>query len=185
MKYNKIKSYAKINLALNVVGKNSFLHKIETITAFVDLYDVIMIKRIKSQNHDISFIGKFSNKINKKNTVSSLLKILEKKKLLNNKKFKIKIYKKIPNKAGLGGGSMNAANILNFLMKNKFVHLDEKQILEVSSFVGSDVILGLKSLNTVLTSTNKIKRFNNCKKLHTLVVKPSFGCSTKYIYSCI
>ena len=46
MKYTKIKSYAKINLVLNIVGKISTLHKIESIIAFVDLHDVIKIKRM-------------------------------------------------------------------------------------------------------------------------------------------
>ena len=44
-----LKSYAKINLALNVVGKISLLHKIESIVAFVSLYDEILIKKIKSK----------------------------------------------------------------------------------------------------------------------------------------
>lgn len=43
---NFLKSYAKINLALNIVGKTSSLHKIESIVAFVSLYDQIFIKRI-------------------------------------------------------------------------------------------------------------------------------------------
>ena len=80
MKYIKIKSYAKINLLLNVVGKNSSLHKIESIIAFIDLHDVILIKSIKSKKHEISFNGIFARNISKKNTVSNLLKILEKKK---------------------------------------------------------------------------------------------------------
>ena len=184
MSLKKIKSYAKVNLALNVIGKYKKLHKIESLVAFIDLFDLIFIKKIKSDKHRISFNGKFSKSINLSNTISKLFEILEKKKLLK-QKFYVKVTKNIPQKAGLGGGSMNAANILNFLIKNKFVHLNKKQIIDVSSCVGSDVILGLKSLNTVLTSTNKIKRFNNCKRLHTLVVKPSFGCSTKYIYSRI
>ena len=66
MKYNKIKSYAKINLALNIVGKTSNLHKIESIIAFVDLHDIILIKSIKSKKHIISFSGKFSKNITKK-----------------------------------------------------------------------------------------------------------------------
>ena len=45
------------------------------------------------------------------------------KKLLNNTKFQIKIKKNIPQQAGLGGGSMNAANILNFLIKRKFIKI--------------------------------------------------------------
>ena len=35
-------------------------------------------------------------------------------KLLKDRKFKIRIKKNIPQKAGLGGGSMNAANILKY-----------------------------------------------------------------------
>ena len=119
MSYIKIKSYAKLNLALNITGKTSSLHRIESIIAFVDLYDVISIKRSKSNKHNISFIGKFSKNISKKNTVSKLLEILEKRKLLKNRKFQIKINKQIPNKAGLGGGSMNAANILRYFIKKK------------------------------------------------------------------
>ena len=81
MKFKKIKSYAKINLALNVTGKTSLLHKIETIVAFVSLHDEIFIKKIRSKRHIIYFYGRFSKKIGKKNTVSDLLKILEKEKI--------------------------------------------------------------------------------------------------------
>ena len=47
MKFDKIKSYAKINLALNIIGKTYHLHKIESIISFVDLHDIIMIKKIR------------------------------------------------------------------------------------------------------------------------------------------
>ena len=117
--YSKIKSYAKINLALNIVGKNKLLHKIESIISFLDFYDEILIKIIKNKNHKIKFIGKFSNNISLDNTVSKLFKIIEKKKLLKNLKFEIIIKKNIPLEAGLGGGSMNASNILKFLIKKK------------------------------------------------------------------
>ena len=80
MSLSKIKSYAKLNLALNVVGKNSSLHKIESIVAFVKLSDEIKIQKIKSKKHEISFYGKFSKNIGKKNTISNLLNLLEKKK---------------------------------------------------------------------------------------------------------
>ena len=93
MNFNKIKSYAKINLALNVIGKLTNLHKIESIVSFIDLHDLIYIKTTKKLNHEISFIGKFSKNISKNNTVQKLLKILGRNKLLNNKKFQIKIKK--------------------------------------------------------------------------------------------
>ncbi len=178
-----IKSYAKINLALNIVGKNSLLHKIESVIAFINLHDKIIIRSIESDKHNISFFGKFSKKIGKDNTVSKLFKILEKKNFLKNKKFKIKIKKNIPTKAGLGGGSMNAAHILSYLMRKKIVKINKKELKQISKSVGSDMILGFYKTNCILNSREEIKVFRNSKKIYTLIVKPSFGCSTKKIYS--
>jgi len=183
MKKIKIKSYAKLNLALNVVGKTSHLHKIESVVAFISLHDEIFINKIKSKSHNISFFGKFSRNISNSNTVSKLLKILEKKELLKDTKFKISINKKIPIKAGLGGGSMNAANILRFFIKKKFFKITKKETELISKNIGSDVILGINSDRSILNSKNEIKNFSDCKKFYTLIVKPNFGCSTKEIYS--
>ena len=184
MNFNRIKSNAKVNLALNITGKTKKLHKIETLVAFIDLHDLILIKKIKSKKHHVLFSGKFSKNINSNNTVSKLLNILDQKKLLK-QKFYIKIIKNVPQKAGLGGGSMNAVTILKYLIKNRIIKISKREILEITKEVGSDVILGLKLINTILTSKNEIKRYGNCKKLYTLVVKPKFGCSTKEIYSCV
>ena len=183
MRQTKIKSHAKLNLALNVVGKNSYLHKIETLVAFVSLHDEISIKRIKTKKHIISFTGKFSKNIGKNNTISKLFEILEMKKLLKNEKFKIKVNKIIPNKAGLGGGSMNAASILKYLAKKKIIKTNKKELKTVSKLVGSDVILGLKSKNCIMNKKNEVKYFINYKKFHVLIIKPNFGCSTKEVYS--
>ena len=182
MNINKIKSFAKINLALHVTGKLSKLHKIESIVKFIKLHDLITIKVINSKNHKISFYGNFSKNISRNNTVNKLFNILDDQKLLNKKKFQIKINKNIPQAAGLGGGSMNAANILNFLLKKKFIKLNQKKILEISSIIGSDVILGIKSNDTILSSKNIIKNFSKNLKFHTLLIKPNFGCSTKKVY---
>ena len=183
MSIRRIKSYAKINLALNITGKLKKLHKIESIVSFVNFYDLIFIKKIKSLNHQISFCGKFSKNIKKKNTVSMLLDLLDKNELLNNNKFQIKITKEIPQKAGLGGGSMNSANIFNFFIKRKFIKVSQSQIKDISNKIGSDVILGIKPTSTILTSNGDKKKFLNCPKFHILLVKPDFGCSTKDIYS--
>ena len=185
MDINKVKSLAKINLALYVTGKLIKLHKIESIIKFITLHDLITIKKINSKKHNISFSGNFSQNINKDNTVNKLFYILDKLKLLNNKKFQIKIKKNIPQEAGLGGGSMNAANILSFLIKKKFLKLNQKKILKITNLIGSDVILGINPINTVLSSNNKIKKFSKSPNFHTLLVQPNFGCSTKKIYSSV
>ncbi len=185
MKYFKIKSHAKLNLALNIIGKTASLHKIETIVTFASLHDEIFIKKINSNKHNILFSGKFSRNISKINTVSKLLEILEKKKLLKNKKFEIKIKKKIPNKAGLGGGSMNAAFILSYFQKKGIIKTNKKNLFTISKLIGSDVILGLNCTKSIKNVKNQIKHFDSCQNFYILIVKPNFGCATKEIYSKI
>ncbi len=179
----KIKSHAKINLALNVTGKSSKLHKIESIVSFISLHDLIYIKLTNNKNHEVSFDGKFSKGISKKNTVSTLLKILDKKKLIDNKKFKIKIIKNIPQKSGMGGGSMNAASLINFLINKKIIKLKKNELTKFTKLIGSDVILGINPSNSILSSNGKIVKFKKKFIFYTLIVKPNFGCSTKYVFS--
>ena len=183
MRNNYLKSYAKINLALNVTGKRNSMHKIESIISFIDLHDLISIQNIKSNNHKISFYGKFSKNIKRENTVQKLLDLLDRSNLLKNKKFKISIKKNIPQEAGFGGGSMNAATILNFFIKKKIIKLTKIKIEKLCNSIGSDVILGINFSSSILKSNNQIKKFTKCPKYNTLLVKPNFGCSTKKIYS--
>ena len=72
-----IRSNAKVNLSLNVLGrkKNGF-HNIQSIYSFLDYHDEIYIRAIKESKHRIKFKGKFSKNI-KNNSVSQLLKILD------------------------------------------------------------------------------------------------------------
>ena len=174
MDFFKIKSYAKINLALNVTGKTSKLHKIESLISFIELHDLIYLKIRNKSDHKISFVGKFSKNIGKINTISSLLKQLDKKKFLNNKKFEIKIIKNIPQEAGMGGGSMNAASLINFFINKKIIKMKKKDQINLARLIGSDVVLGIKPNNTILYSNNKIIKYNQEIKLFTLIVKPNF-----------
>jgi 4-diphosphocytidyl-2-C-methyl-D-erythritol kinase len=183
MNFFTIKSYAKINLALNVVGKKTKLHKIESLISFIELHDLIILKKIKKNNHKVIFKGKFSENIGKINTVTNLLKLLDERNLLNNQKFDIRIVKNIPQKAGMGGGSMNAASLLNFFIKKKIIKIKNDEVKKISNEIGSDVILGVKPSSAILLSNGDIKNYKNQIKFHILITKPNFGCSTKYIYS--
>ena len=116
-----IKSYAKVNLALNIIGKKTKLHKIESLISFIELHDLISFKKINKESHKVIFKGRFSKNISKKNTVTSLLQLLDNRNLLNNQKYEIIIIKNIPQEAGMGGGSMNAASIINFFIKKKYL----------------------------------------------------------------
>ena len=182
MRNYKIKSNAKINISLGILNKlKSKIHKIESLFSFINLHDEIFIKKINSENHKIIFFGKFSKGIFKNNTISTLLKLLEKK--LYGQKYLIKINKKIPLKSGMGGGSMNASSLLKFLIKEKKLSLTSKEIAKISSKIGSDVAIGLQKKTSILYGNGNIKYLNYKLNLYTLLVRPNFGCSTKTIYN--
>ena len=184
MRFEKIKSHAKVNLSLNVLGKRkSKLHDLETLVAFVDLHDQIFIKRINNKNHIVKFSGDFSNKVPKINTVSNLLNILDKKKKLKNNKYSILIKKNIPQEAGLGGGSMNAASLINYFEKKNKINLTLKERYDLCSKIGSDVILGIDQKNLIISYKKKTTKIKKNLKIFTLMVKPNFGCSTKSIFN--
>ena len=156
MKFTKIKSYAKVNVSLGVLGKSkSKLHKIESLIVFINLYDEIFIKKIKSKNHKVIFMGKFSKGISQSNTIINLLRILDNKKILKNQKYLIKINKKIPLKSGLGGGSMNAASIFKYLLNKQNINLTQREILQICSKIGSDVAIGMQNKTSILESMSR------------------------------
>ena len=181
IKKDLIKSYAKINLSIDVLGKyQNNLHKIQSIISYINLHDKIYIKSIKGPNHIIKFNGPFSKKL-KNNTISKLLNILEKENLIK-KKYKIETRKNIPQKSGLGGGSMNAASILSYFIKNNIISISKNEIIKICNQIGSDVFLGLDRKNSIMANNKKIKKFKTKIGLFVVLMKPKIGCSTKEIY---
>ena len=184
MRLLKIKSYAKINLSLNIIKKiPKKFHLIESLVTFINFYDLIYIRETKTLKHKIKFLGKFSKNISKNNSVNKLLNLLDEKDLLKGRKFEIKIIKNIPQKSGMGGGSMNASTLAKFFLKRKIVNLSKKNMCNILKSIGSDVPLGMNLKNTVMSKTGKLTIKEKKIGLYTLIVKPNFGCSTKIIYS--
>ena len=176
------KSYAKINLNLNVVGKTKNLHKLQSIVSLISLYDEISLRQIDSHKHKILFKGKFSKKITSRNTIYKTLSILDKKKLLK-KKYLVKVKKNIPVKSGMGGGSMNAATLINIFMKNKIIKINKKKLQNINDSIGQDVKLGFFKNIMYLDGNNSVKILNKKIKYFLLLFMPKYGCSTKYIFS--
>lgn len=177
-----IKSYAKINLSLNIVSKRKInnLHQIESLVALIDLADEIKISEIRSKKHKVIFRGKYSKGIPKFNTITHLLALLEKEKIVK-KKYQILVKKNIPQKSGMGGGSMNAASILSFFLKKKI--LTKKLSEKFAKKIGSDVILGLNKFPKIYLPNGKIRVLKTRIKYYLLLVKPNFGCSTRKVFS--
>ena len=181
----KIKSYCKVNLTLRVLKKlNSGYHSISSLITFADLHDKILISKTNRTKDIISFSGRFNKGIDKKkNTISKLLNLLRQKKMINKQMFKINIEKNIPHGSGLGGGSSNAAVLLNYFNSKMKMNLSKEQLQNLAFKIGSDVPIILEKKNTFLTGKkNIIMRINQNFRLNLLIVYPGIICSTKKIY---
>ena len=185
MKQFKLKSFCKINLILRVLKKlKNGYHNISSIVTFCDLHDVISISETKFLKDKISFSGRFRKNIDlKSNTLTKVLYYLRKRKLLKKRSFKINIKKNVPHGSGLGGGSSNAAVLLNFFKLKMNLKISEKEITKIAYKIGSDVPVILKKKNTILTGKkNQIIRINDKFDLNIIIVYPNIICCTKNIY---
>jgi len=184
MNFTKLNSWAKVNLSLNVIKRlpNKY-HQIESLLTFIQLSDEIKIRKINKPKNKVFFSGKFSKGISNNNTIVRLLNLLEKKKLIKKKNFEIKVTKNIPQKSGMGGGSMNAASVLKYLMKKKIVNISHKKAQEIAYKIGFDVVLGLEKKNSILLKNGNVIRLDNKLNFHVLIVIPRIGCSTRDIFS--
>ena len=181
----KIKSFCKINLSLRVIKKlNNGYHNIMSLITFCDLCDVITISKIRNSKDKISFSGKFKKGINKKkNTITEVLSLLRSAQLIENQVFKINIQKNIPHGSGLGGGSSNAANLLNYFGSIMRLKLSKNKIKKLATQIGFDVPISLERRNTFLTGNrDEMLRLNQKFRLNLLIVYPNLICSTKKIY---
>ncbi len=98
---------------------------------------------------------------------------------------RIRLKKRIPVSAGLGGGSSNAAAVLLGLNRLWDLRLSEKELLALGSELGSDVPFFV--LNTPFAAAKGrgeiLRRLPSPKrKIWHCLVKPSFGISTKEAY---
>ena len=97
---------------------------------------------------------------------------------------RIFIEKNIPLEAGLGGGSSNAATALLNLNKLWGLKLKEKQLIEISSQIGSDVPFFTGENAAVVEGIgDKIKRIKKSFSINIVLINPGFRVSTRWAYS--
>lgn len=175
-----IKTPAKINIGLNVVGQRpDGFHNIETVFYPIKLYDEITI----SSGDKFAFECKGNTQIDKEdNTVVKAVGLLEKECGI---KFNISINlkKNIPAGAGMGGGSSDGAAVLNALNKMFDLNLKLKHISELALNLGSDVPFFLNPVPSFAVSRGEKLRPIKLK-VHSpiLIVNPGIHISTKWAY---
>ncbi len=132
------KAYAKINIGLNIVGRRSDgYHEIETIFQQIDLCDEVVVesmadKRIEIwSNHDRVPRGK----------ANLCYRAVELVRQASGdcRGVRIRLYKRIPIAAGLGGGSSDAAAVLKCLTQLWQLDFSMAQLHRLAASLGADV----------------------------------------------
>ena len=119
-----LNSYSKINVSLRVNKKlkNGF-HEIQSYFCLINLIDKIKINKAKNHKDKVIFRGPFAKNVkNSNNSVSNLLILLRKSRFISNY-YSIVVTKNIPVFGGLGGGTSNAAILLQFFLKKKLIKI--------------------------------------------------------------
>ena len=186
----QITSFAKVNLFLKVINKRpDGYHEIFSLMSLIDMHDLITLDVSGQLNFDKLSIeaiceNKFVPKDENNLAVKAAKLFFEN---LNKKvNLKIKIDKKIPIGAGLGGGSSNAASVLLGLNKYYNFVFSHEKLIDIGLKIGADVpffIFGSPAIASGIGE--KLEKYQEAKSLETLnlvIVYPNFSISTKEIY---
>lgn len=131
-------SYAKINLGLNVLERlENGMHLVETGFCFIEWRDRFEIRASAKMDVDM---GDSKIPVDDSNLIVKAVKLLQNEAGLKDQ-FHIKVEKKIPAGAGLGGGSSNAATMLRMLNKAANLGLSQKDLIQFAEQLGADVPL--------------------------------------------
>ena len=190
IKKYKIKSYAKINLSLDVIKiRKDGYHEIDTILHNINnLYDEVEITVSKNINNTKPHInvdcGNFS--IPKKSNLAYKACKLMCDTYNINDHLNIKIKKKIPLSSGLAGGSSNAASCIMALNKIYKLNLDDKKLCKIAQKIGADVSHFILGGNTRARGFGeKLTKLNKFKMPVLLLAKAGKKSATKDIYKKI
>jgi len=176
------KAYAKINLFLNVFNKTKDnLHNLKSLVCFIDLYDEIVIS--ESNKFSIKIKGPFKNFIKKRENIIEKTFIIFSKFAGLKTNYKILLNKKIPVTAGLGGGSADAAAVLqglNLLNKKK---IKKKDLFKLAMKIGSDVPACLYNKNVFFSGYGQIlSKAPKIPPVSVLLINPYKELSTKKVF---
>ncbi len=175
----KFISPAKVNLFFRVLKKREDgFHEIASIYQAISLVDVIDIE--KSLKDEFSTNLK-PLKFDSSNLVIKALNLFREKSQIKNP-VKIHLEKNIPVKAGLGGGSSNAATTL-FALNALFANpLKEEELIDLAKQIGSDVAFFFSHGSSYCINKGDIFENIDINVPPFYIVKPFFGMNTKDVY---
>jgi 4-diphosphocytidyl-2-C-methyl-D-erythritol kinase len=178
----RIKSFAKINLGLEVIRKREDgYHEVRTLLQAVDFYDVLEFRsvpddRIALEGNDPTLSWGEDNLIFR-------AALLLKKNFRVSLGVEIRVTKAIPPGKGLGGGSSNAAMTLYALNKHWGLGLEKKVLMDFGKELGADVPFFLEGGLCLGTGRgDDVVPVTDLDSVSCLLVFPEFSISTASIY---
>ena len=127
-------AYAKLNLTLDVAGRRpNGYHDIDSVMQTISLHDLIWIERTDCRVFDV--VGPM---IAGENLVLKAARELEAH-VSRSLPFTIRLFKRLPMGAGLGGGSADAAAFLKAANLLYDLNLKPAELVEIATAVGQDV----------------------------------------------
>ena len=176
----KDRAYAKINLALDVFAiREDGYHDINSIMVPLNFFDEL---EINIASKDEYVCNKHYLHFNESNSIIRMIDIIKDKYDINDHYY-INLKKLIPTKAGLGGGTSDAASTLRIFQKLYNLNMSDDEIIEVCTKVGADVPFNYYNVPAVVSGIgDRIEKINMLKKYHVLLAKPRTGVSTKEAY---
>lgn len=170
MKQIKLKAPAKINLALKIKNKRpDGYHNLISILQTISLFDKIKLK--KSKKLKCCCNNKIIPTNNQNLAVKAAIAFFEHCKIKQN--VKIKIFKKIPIQAGLGGGSSNAATVLIGLNKMFKTKLSKQELCKIAAKIGADVPFFIFGKTALVSGVGEIvEQLHPINLQNILIIKP-------------
>ncbi|WP_195948066.1 4-(cytidine 5'-diphospho)-2-C-methyl-D-erythritol kinase [Paraclostridium bifermentans] len=181
-----LKSRAKVNLSIDVLGKREDgYHLVEMIMQTIDLYDKLKITEIE-ENSILIKSNSLDIPLNEDNIMYKAVNLL-KNKFNIEKGIEISIEKNIPVAAGMAGGSSNAAAVLVGLNKLWNLGLSENELKDIGLKLGADVPFCITGGSALAEGIGE--KLTNIKglpeDLNILVCKPNIFVSTKEVYQSL
>lgn len=178
----KIKAYAKINISLDIVGKRESdgYHLLKMIMQNIDLYDEISIEKQK-EGITIS-CNKNYVPTDSRNLAYKAASLFKETYNIDDG-VHIDIVKNIPVSAGLAGGSTDAAAVLKLMNKIFEVNASDEELMNIGLKLGADIPYCINGGTALCEGVGeKITTLQPFKNKILVLVKPSFGVSTKEVY---
>lgn len=178
----KLKAMAKINLALDVVGKReNGYHDVRMIMQTVDLYDTLIFRKTEEPGVRISTNRK-EIPAGEDNLICRAAKLLMEEYQLREGLW-VNLEKHIPVAAGMAGGSADAAATLTAMDKMFGLSMAEADKLKVAVRVGADVpycMLGGTALAEGIGEM--LTPLPPAPACYVLIAKPDIEISTGEVY---